>query len=176
MWSAELQVIFDFVCTKGCLHILSFWNTLECVSGWHHWNSEQNTFYSCNYGTVKALLRQHQRPVNTLQDMEGGELDDVSFTNHVRKGDQECLFIFEFQWIYHEFSNHYGRIWRNWSYLINVLGTEKSLGQTSKNPTYERGFLYHLLISVLSLVEKLWLDGIWLHSPLQGSPVSKIVA
>ena len=40
-------------------------------------------------------------------------------------------------------------------YLINVLGTEKSLGQTSKNPTYERGFLYRLLISVLSLVEKL---------------------
>lgn len=35
----------------------------------------------------KALLRQHQRPVNTLQDTEGGELGDVSFTNHVRKGD-----------------------------------------------------------------------------------------
>ena len=44
--------------------------------------------------------------------------------------------------------------------VINVLGTEKSLGQTSKNPTYERGFLYRLLISVLSSLEKLQLDRI----------------
>ena len=46
-----------------------------------------NTFYSYNYGAGKALLRQHQRPVNTPQNIEGGELDDVSFTNHMRKGD-----------------------------------------------------------------------------------------
>lgn len=43
-----------------------------------------------------AFLRKHQRPVNTP---EGGELDDVSLTKHVKKGDWKCLFIFEFQYI-----------------------------------------------------------------------------
>ena len=54
-------------------------------------------FNSYNYSTGKALLRQHQHPVNTLWNIEGGELDDVSFANRVKKGDWECLLIFEFQ-------------------------------------------------------------------------------
>lgn len=71
------------VCSKGTLHILAFWNTSQCVSGWHHWNLQQkkkpkkkpNTktpLYSCNYDTGKALLRKHQCPVNTLWNTEGG--------------------------------------------------------------------------------------------------------
>lgn len=120
LWSAERQIIFlTLVCTRGTFHIPAFWNTWECVSGWHHWNSEQNTCYSHNYDTGEALLRKRGCPGNTPWTTGWGA-GDVSFTNQGKKEDWKCLFILEFQSVQHQFSNPCGRIWRSLNCLINT--------------------------------------------------------